>query len=549
MSESNEGARRTLVASTDIPTAEIVAIDNNEVIVASGVGTLTAELPLGIYQLRYRVGEKVVDKIIALRRGEGAMSVTPPELPIDTPAPVSRSTPHAGPRWSDLVDVWSKQIDVSKGSRSHIFVFLNQTATSEPVCEEAINALSLQTFDGLEIARLSQARRQNGFLGLGIELDPGSYLIRFEDGARPAIEQTVVACEGWQTQVFFKPIKLSGPPTIDMLRWAVLMRAIENGLPADSEAFRWTEAARHSLASRRGTAAPVETMKSRMDVAKQIRSEPVDDVTLHRMLRAKLGNPMLGIFGAHLLLLNEKPDRALVGEVATNLRSLIGDHPDVMSLLLYLEDPSARSITFPQPPMLRSSWDIVVESGGPDRRVVPRGSYAFEIGGRLWGSSAWLQWRAPLSDDHLVVAAEKAVDWNALFDAATEIASAGPEQLRTLVKGGQFNSVERAVLAYLLNAAFRIVLAKGFSSEADRETAWSYVAPALRYFLPADFVKHTEKASAESISPKKIAEMTAIPYWAVVGAGATLSQKLGLDGPSSSSSLIGGLAKRIGLGS
>src|SRR5882757_902932 len=127
MLELNEGARRTLVTSTDIPTVEIFAVDKNDDIVASGIGKLTAELPLGIYQLRYRIGGKVVDKIISLRAGQGAMSVAPPELPIDTPALTSRGSQQTGRRWSSLVDEWSGSVDVTRGSGSHVFLFLNQT--------------------------------------------------------------------------------------------------------------------------------------------------------------------------------------------------------------------------------------------------------------------------------------------------------------------------------------------------------------------------------------------------------------------------------------
>jgi hypothetical protein len=547
MSELNEGARRTLVTSTDIPTVEIFAVDKNDDIVASGIGKLTAELPLGIYQLRYRIGGKVVDKIISLRAGQGAMSVAPPELPIDTPALTSRGSQQTGRRWSSLVDEWSGSVDVTRGSGSHVFLFLNQTTTSEQVTEGAINALSLRTFEGVEITRLSAAtRREEGCLGLGIELDPGTYLMRFEDPSKPAIEQTVVACKGWQTQVFFKPIKLNGAPTLDLLRWSILMRAIEHGYPADSEFFRWTEAARQSLANRRGAAAPVETMKSKLNEAEQIRRMPVDDATVDRMLREKLGNPMLGIFGAHLLLLNEKPDLALVREVATNLRSLIGDHPDVMSLLLYLGDAIAQSTAFPQPPMLRSSWDIVVQSKGPNLTGrVPSGSYSFKIGGRLWGSGAWLQWRAPEADSKAAATAQRPVDWNALLDAAVKIGAAGPERIRALLKDGQFTSAESAVLGCLLNAGIRTTLANTFASDADREKAWSYVAPVFRYFVSADVVKATEKATAASINPESIAEATAIPYSAVTGAAATLSQKLGLDNTSSSLSGVGGLARKL----
>src|SRR4029078_4706199 len=107
-------------------------------------------------------------------------------------------------------------------------------------------------------------------------------------------------------------------PTLDLSQCAVRMRSIESGLSSDAEAFQWTEAARLSLAHRRPRAAPVETLRSRMRDAEQIRRSAVDEDTLRAMFHAKFGNPMLGIYGAHLLLLNPACDRALLREVATN---------------------------------------------------------------------------------------------------------------------------------------------------------------------------------------------------------------------------------------
>lgn len=295
----DDPSKRTLVAHTDVPTAEIVVIDNNEFIVARGVGTLSADLAPGIYQLRYRIGEKVVDRIIALRPGDGEMRVEPPQLPIETPAPLPSTSPDTS-EWSSLVEARSRLVDVSYGTGSRLFVFINPTATSD-----FLDRLTLCTSDGSEITSLSAARSTDGCFALNLDVDPGSYLIRVKDGSEPAIEQTVVACAGWQTQLFFQPFIAGELSAVDLSQCAVLMRSIENGLAITSDDFRWTEAARQSLANRRGSAAPIDRLKMRMGEAEEIRRSTVDDTTQQRMLRAKFGNPMLGIYGAHLLLLNE----------------------------------------------------------------------------------------------------------------------------------------------------------------------------------------------------------------------------------------------------
>jgi hypothetical protein len=73
--------------------------------------------------------------------------------------------------------------------------------------------------------------------------------------------------------------------------------------------------------------------------------------TVRQMLGDKLDNPMLGIFGGHLLLLDASPAIDLLGTVVTDLRGLVGwSHPDVEALALACVGTTHR---FDTPPMLR----------------------------------------------------------------------------------------------------------------------------------------------------------------------------------------------------
>jgi hypothetical protein len=56
-----------------------------------------------------------------------------------------------------------------------------------------------------------------------------------------------------------------------------------------------------------------------------------------------------------------------------------------------------RHVTFDHPPMLRSSWAIVIESSARGTSMVPPGSLSSEIADRLFGTGAWLVWRTPRS--------------------------------------------------------------------------------------------------------------------------------------------------------
>jgi hypothetical protein len=67
----------------------------------------------------------------------------------------------------------------------------------------------------------------------------------------------------------------------------------------------------------------------------------------------------------------------------------------VEALLIPLRDLRAQDLLYPQPPMLRASWSLVVNACTPQRDLRPRQSYSERIAASLWGSGAWLSWRMP----------------------------------------------------------------------------------------------------------------------------------------------------------
>jgi hypothetical protein len=120
-----------------------------------------------------------------------------------------------------------------------------------------------------------------------------------------------------------------------------------------------------------------------------------EDITEY--LWEKWSNPMLGIFGAHLLLIDPKPDWDLLRRVVGNLRRAIfrdQPHPDVEALALSL-GPQESTYVFQAPPMLRRSWSLVIGASNDKPDIVPADSLAFEVATRIWGDEPWLLWRNP----------------------------------------------------------------------------------------------------------------------------------------------------------
>src|SRR2546425_4937372 len=150
--------------------------------------------------------------------------------------------------------------------------------------------------------KATQSPVLDNWSGCNIQLDPGAYRLRVQAGSVGRLEQIVVTSLSWQTQVFLLRREYGGdsPPVrrADLGNASVLMLRIGQGFHSKEAHLRQTELARHGLAHGRVVMQPDE---------------------LNKMLWMKSDNPMLGIYGAHLLLLSQEPDRNLLRTVTANL--------------------------------------------------------------------------------------------------------------------------------------------------------------------------------------------------------------------------------------
>jgi hypothetical protein len=169
----------------------------------------------------------------------------------------------------------------------------------------------------------------------------------------------------------------------DLVNGTVLMARGMGFLPDDSE-VRQGELARLALANGR----------------------KVLSADILQILGGKFGNPMLGIFGGHLLLMDaspairaaggavvtpeKKPDLGLLAQVVLNLRGLVGvSHPDVEALALACGGTAHR---FSTPPMIRRSWALVVDRTVSESDLVPIGSLAADAAAHVLSDEPWLVW-------------------------------------------------------------------------------------------------------------------------------------------------------------
>lgn len=392
------GSERTirLVVDPQHPTAQVTLLDATYRLIAQGVGALVADVRPGLYELQYKVGRSVVCEPIRVMTTEPMFSVTPVEpLTTRTTAVPERSSDTAA--WAHLESRQPSKV-VGHGGELFVLARLLQEDADEPT-RNVFERLTIHSLDGQVVVDFgADAKRgpRHASSCVNVALDPGTYIVQTVAGSYGTLEQAVHVAHGWQTQLLMTPTEY-GPHEAstrsvgaDVRRAAVLMSRIGIGFNAADPAVGWVEAAKVALAG--GTpAAPVGELKD------AVRRVAEGGAPLDQLLNDKFTNPMLGILGCHLLLLERPRDMDLVREVTTNLEMLVPGHPDVAALRLLL-DPHGGGVC-EAPPMLRSSWQLIVNGSLINPDIVPEGSYASSIATRTWGGGAWLVWRRPADSE------------------------------------------------------------------------------------------------------------------------------------------------------
>jgi hypothetical protein len=392
-----------VIADAAYPTAEITVMDGNFCQVGGATGRFDQELSPGLYLVQYRAGRNVVTVPIAVKPNAEEMRVDPPPLVTKSAAPLA-NTP-AGDRFGQVASDHSRETHVRSGTGGELYVFLRESSQPDepgPDASKSLFGVSLHNLTGeslIDLAKAGTGADDGTWRACNVSLGPGTYLLRCDAGEIGSLEQSVVVSPGWQTQVFCSPRRYGfQEPTIgaDLTRAAVLMARIGTGFAPQDPAHGWTEAARVSLAGAQA-AAPKQALADAVQTAKDVRAGIADQSLVAAALAEKLTHPMLGLFGAHLLLLESPTDMPLLREVVANLELLMPDHPDVQALRLVVTADSGSSFRFAIPPMLRSSWGLIVERTVAYRQMVPADSYAGRIAARTWGGGSWLTWKPPSS--------------------------------------------------------------------------------------------------------------------------------------------------------
>lgn len=380
------------VSSADEST-EIFVVASNFELRARGALRVVEDLETGIYKIRAVTGRSEWQKVVALREDT---VVEIPRIAFGSAAPLAGTNrtheshmaaaelatpPGAVPEGGD------RGRDRSAAARhAASFVFMARwwtpwSAQGPQNLPNPANGASLGSGGGRRLMRLDapddiEGRQDaptdagphvaptatwfNGdrafdrYSGVSLRADDGLYTLGLSDGDGQ-VEQMITLLPGWRTYVFalYEPPIDSYGNLRDGQRKKLVDLSIHmtrDQLSTGDEIARLTDAARLALADERSTATG----------------------ELMSLVRGKFENPMLGLYGAHLLLLlKDKRSSASVArpfdysedlfrEVVENIAAIFGpDHPDIVALRG--ESGDGRPIT--APPMLWRSWLRLLQTG------------------------------------------------------------------------------------------------------------------------------------------------------------------------------------------
>ena len=386
----------SIVIDSGLDSIQVSLVDSTFNEVATGIGGLRAtELPPGIYQLRLSAGTVADSRLISLSAGQEYTEVA--ELAFPTAAPLPGSSTW-DPRHELAAEEASQHIVNSsqwgEDAEGGLLVMARGTGESQAFANppelELIRRTALTPAGDVPTAFGERSIADKWIHGSGPDwvvraaaVEPGGYGLRVRQGD-DYLEQAIWVAPGWQTLVFFP----ADGDRVQLRRAAISMTGIS---------APWKPA--FALASAQASELALAGLREHRAI--------LPSNLLQLLLEGKFTDPMLGVVGAHSLLLSPTMDFEQFDVVVHNLRRLLGRLPDVAALEVLgaearmaagehrAELPEQQLPRIDWPPMLLSGYAALVRHdafvGGGS--IVPS-SPAEMIAGRLRGNSIWTAWNA-----------------------------------------------------------------------------------------------------------------------------------------------------------
>jgi hypothetical protein len=379
---SNSDLKHVLNVKADDEIADIAVYDGNMNVVSKGVGALTEALPAGLYRIKIRVGAETDEKLAALDRDQ---TVEFDQVPFASSIPLN-NTIKTHEYHVAAAQQASQVVRKQLGTGASIMVFAREWSP-EGNRSSGNPAQGLSLLDPAETvlseiwkeADVRNDADRDASAGWRADVTPGSYFLRLElnDADKTVLMRPIFVSPGHQLQLFC----LLGNHIVDEggerntirradLAAAAMVISPYGSFNPDDRLARLSELACNSLSRSRGL----------------LPQSLIDD-----LLADKFDNPMLGLFGAHLLLRDRPDDTHLFRVVTDNLLKMLGpDHPDLQTLWWQRQDGNpigdGRLHVLP---MLRASWDLAVERSIKTLDVFSFGTFYSKLT-RIIPSAPWM---------------------------------------------------------------------------------------------------------------------------------------------------------------
>ncbi len=356
---------------------ELFLIDARMQLVARGRSELTTQQPIGVYTLKLRAGPASREEVILLDR-DMIYPVKPLEFASAVPLHATSETLEY--QQSAAKDR-SREVNVQLGTGASIFVFAREGGPGSGTKKSGHHpaeglTLCAENGDKLVDFQTQSHTDMSGdpWAACRVSVNPGVYRLAVHVATGEYFEMVLAAMPGYYLKVFLvqRDEQASGRGRRpDLARASVLLSRRED-FDKDSGESRIAEMAKLALVDRRR----------------------VYGTEMDHFLTGKAENPMLGILGGHLLLLENKVDIGLLKTVVQNLRNILPvPHPDVEALALAAGMDTTHRFTMP--PMLRASWQIVLDHSVRKPELVPVGSLAASLATLVTQQDPWLIWCRP----------------------------------------------------------------------------------------------------------------------------------------------------------
>ena len=398
----------SLQLSCNNAAAELLVVNNEFKVVAKGTAPLVAKVEPGIYALKAKIGAQVSESLEVIDGSQPSYSFHLQAPEFESPMPLV-NTKTSREYHEDSLARFTKPGEpfVALGAGSAIVLYVRDTSRRNFEVKADQATAYGRNFDGFRLLDAAggelvnfddKATRsiEDGYIGARVNLLPGPYALGWQHGNQET-RLALNTASGWALHVFIRlqPVAGSIAMAPDFSEAAFAYDHLDTTYSVHREDFHMLEAARLALLDR---------------------SNIVTGEMMRSILTGKYENPMLGVYGGHMLA-GASDDLPLFEQVVTNTARLLGqDNPDVVALAwLYEAKKHERPKGFdarpwPEilgslkgPPLLVHSWDallVCAQAAELDIAKLP----AFRVAGDLAVSGIVLTWEHRKQQDAPVAA-------------------------------------------------------------------------------------------------------------------------------------------------